>query len=181
MSDGKFTKTTSWRNPEELKSLETKLGVEVHLMVEDPESVIESWLAVGAKRIIVHLQAIKNLQFVIDICESYGAEAVLSLDPSITLEKALPYIKSFNFFQVLSVFPGPSGQRFEEDSVTKIRALRERVPTATIEVDGGVNESTGRLAVDAGADVLVSGNYIFSSPDPKGAYDRLRALYDKSA
>jgi len=176
VSDGKFTNTRSWGSPEELRSIETKLNVEVHLMTDDPEDYIEGWLAAGAKRVIVHLQAVKDPQYVIDICKKYGAEAVLSLDPSISLEKALPYLKSFSFFQVLSVYPGPSGQKFEDGSALKVKALRERAPTATIEVDGGINESTGRLVKSAGADVLVAGNYIFGSPDPRGAYERLNSI-----
>lgn len=176
VSDGKFTGTTSWGNPEELKSLGTHLNIEVHLMVQDPAHVIEDWFSAGAKRAIVHLQTVRDYQFFLDIAEKYGAEIMLSLDPSIGIGDALPFFGTFSSFQVLSVYPGPSGQKFVGDSVDKIKALREHVPTATIEVDGGINESTGRLAMDAGADILVSGNYIFDSPDPKSAYDKLSSI-----
>lgn len=180
VSDGKFSETTSWGSPEELKSIKTDLNVEVHLMIQDPESVIESWLDVGVKRVVVHLQSIKNPRFILDICKKYGAEAVLSFDPSTPIENGIPYLKDFSFFQVLSVSPGPSGQKFLENSIDKIRALRERAPTATIEVDGGIDELTVKLARAAGADILVSGNYIFGNPNPSGAYEKLRALYENS-
>ena len=131
---------------------------------------------VGAKRIVVHLQTIKDPSFVLDAFKSYGAEAVLSLDPSMSAESSLVYLKRFKFLQVLSVLPGPNGQKFRDDSLDKIKFLRERSPTATIEVDGGINDITGRLSKEAGADILVSGHYIFESPDPKGAYERLSAI-----
>lgn len=145
-------------------------------MIQEPESEIESWLEVRAKRIIVHLQSIKDPSFILNICGKYGAEAVLSFDPSVPVDAGLPYIRSFDYFQILSVFPGPSGQRFREESIEKITSLRQKAPTATIEVDGGINEDTGRSAKEAGANILVAGHYIFGSPDPKGAYERLSAI-----
>ena len=181
VEDGKFLPHTTWGNPEEFKALGTKLNVEVHLMVRNPESVMESWLMAGVDRVIVHLQSMENPAFVLETCKRYGARAMLSFDPSVPIDLGIPYLQSFKFFQVLSVFPGLSGQKFREDSLLKIRSLRERAPNSTIEVDGGVNEETGRLVKDAGADILVSGHYIFGSPDPRGAYERLNALYENSA
>jgi len=145
-------------------------------MVEDPEAVIEGWLEAGARRVIVHLESLRNPEFVLEICKKYEAEPILSIDPSVSVDEATPYLKDFNFFQILSVFPGPSGQEFKEDSIDKIVSLRGRVPTAKIEVDGGVNDRTARLAKDAGADILVSGNYIFGSPNPRAAYEKLKAI-----
>lgn len=181
VEDGKFIPHVTWGNPEEFSSLNTKLNVEVHLMVENPETYIESWLKAGAKRIIVHLQTMKTPAFILETCERHGADAMLSFDPSVPVDLGLPYLGNFKFFQVLSVFPGPSGQKFREDALIKIRSLRERAATATIEVDGGINETTGKLAKDAGADILVSGHYIFGSPDPRGAYERLKALFENPA
>jgi len=166
VEDGKFTRHTTWGNPIEFKALDTKLNVEVHLMVQEPELSVEAWLTAGAKRVIVHLQAMGNPAFILDTCRRHKAQAMLSFDPSIPIDRGLPYIRSFDSFQILSVFPGPSGQKFREDSLDKIKSLRERTPVATIEVDGGINESTGALAKSAGADLLVSGNYIFGDPDP---------------
>jgi len=177
IEDGKFVSHTTWGNPEELQSLEIDLNIEVHLMVEHPEETIESWLRVGAKRVIVHLQTIKDKNFILDICKRYEAEAVLSFDPTVSIDDAAEGdFDDFKHFQILSVFPGPSGQVFEEKSLEKIKSLREKVPTATIEVDGGVNVENIRRIREAGADFLVSGNYIFSSPNPKEAYKTLRNL-----
>lgn len=176
VSDGKFSDFTSWGNAEELKSLRLNLNIEVHLMVEDPESVMEAWLAAGAKRVIIHLQSIKNPQSILDMCRKYGAEPMISFDPSVSVENGVPYFADFNYFQILSVFPGMSGQKFIDESLEKIKSLRARVPTAKIEVDGGINERTGRLAKDAGADVLVSGHYVFGSPNPMDAYEELKSI-----
>jgi len=177
---GRFSVVATWGNVQEFSMLRARyphLKFQIHLMVEDPEDVIEKWFDAGAKRAIVHLQSMKDPKKFIDIANEYNAEIMLALDPSIDIDKALPFLSAFEHFQVLAVYPGPSGQKFKEESIDKIRALRERRPTATIEVDGGVNESTGKLAADAGANVLVSGNYIFGSPDPKFAYDRLNSIF----
>lgn len=174
VSDGKFTETKSWGNPEELRSLGTTFNVEVHLMVEEPEAVVGSWLRAGARRVIVHVQAMRDPGGLLALAKRYNAEVMLALDPTQSTEAARPFLKDFTYLQVLSVFPGPSGQTFQEEAIHKIRALREASPTATIEVDGGVDgENAGRIK-EAGADILVSGHYIFGSPDPKGAYEELK-------
>ena len=178
VEDGRFTPATSWGTPDELKSLDVKTNVEVHLMVENPEEVSEAWLKVGVKRLIVHVQTMQDPSALLEVARRYGAEIVLSLDPTQSVDKVLPYIGDFRYLQVLTVFPGPSGQKEQSGWTEKIRSLREHAPTATIEVDGGMNEETGRLAKDAGANILVSGHYIFGSPDPRGAYEKLKTLFE---
>lgn len=181
VSDGKFTPAPSWGNPEELKSLELKLNVEVHLMIQESETVIESWLQVGVGRVIVHLQEMNNPTFILETCSRYGAEAMLAFDPSTSIESGVAYLKNFDSFQVLTVIPGASGQRQHPGWIEKIESLREKSPTATIEVDGGMNPENAKLAKDAGVNILVSGKYIFfGSPDPRGAYEKLKALSDNS-
>ncbi len=176
VADGKFTENISWGNPAELQSLETKLEVEVHLMVQEPERQIESWLKVGVKRVIVQLQTIHNPEFLIEIAAKYGAEIMLSLDTHTSVEQAAPYFSSFKLFQVLAVTPGVSGQRFNVSSLEKIKLLREKVPDATIEVDGGITPETAVLSKKAGADALVSASYIFSHPNPGFAYEQLSKI-----
>jgi len=176
VSDGKFTKTSSWRSSAELKTLSTKLNVEVHLMVLDPEEVAKEWLEAGAKRLIVHVQEMRDPGGLLSLAEKYNADVMLSLDPTQSVEKAIPYTKDFKSLHILTVFPGPSGQSGQPGWAEKIRALREVSPTATIEVDGEMNPENARIAKDAGADVLISGHYIFSSPDPKGAYEKLDSI-----
>ena len=172
VADGKFTTHISWGNPEELRNL----NFEVHLMVEAPERVIEGWLKVGAKRIIVHLETISDPDFIIEIVRRYGAELMISIDPGVPVEEALVYLDKVNSFHVLAVFPGPSGQEFQKEALTKIKFLRDRSPNAKIEVDGGIDLGTGKLAREAGADTLAAGDYIFSNPDPRKAYEELQRI-----
>lgn len=176
VSDGKFTPAPSWGNPGELESLKTKLNIEVHLMVQNPEVVIESWLTAGVKRVIVHLQTMQDPALVLGICGQHGAEAMLSFDPSVSIEQGLAYLKNFNSFQILTVFPGASGQAKQSGWTEKVKSLRERLPTATIEVDGGMDSEGASAAQDAGANIVVSGHYIFGNPDPLGAYEKLSAI-----
>ncbi len=145
-------------------------------MVENPDEVFESWFKAGAKRIIVHLESAKNLEAIAEVAKSYGAEVMLAILPGTSAEKLLPYAKRFRHFQILSVSPGPSGQKFHEASLEKVKFLQESLPGATIEVDGGINLETGRLAKDAGADILVSDVYIFGSLDPQSSYRELKSI-----
>jgi len=176
VSDGKFTDVKSWGNPDELKSINTKQNIEVHLMVENPDEKALLWLEAGVKRIIVHVQTIRDPRSLMSLADNYSAEIMLALDPSQSIENTHPYLKEFKLLQVLTVFPGLSGQREQSGWAEKIKSLRELSPTATIEVDGGMDPMDARIAKDAGADIIVSGSYIFSSPDPKGAYEKLDSI-----
>lgn len=176
VADGIFTPWRSWGSPAELKELNISLNVEVHLMVEDPEAVATSWLEAGVKRLIVPIQTIKDIDSLKNECANYGAKLMLSVDPAISMETIFPYIKDLDEVSVLAVRPGMSGQKFEEDALERIKFLREVSPSVKIEVDGGVNPETGARAIKAGADMLVSGGYIFQSKDPAGAFETLNSL-----
>jgi len=176
VSDGKFSDTTSWGDPEELQSLETSLNVEVHLMVDNPDDVVEAWLAAGAKRVIVHIQTTHDPEELLALAKQYNAEIMLALDPTQSVDEIILYVDDFKFFQILTVYPGLSGQEEQPGWADKIKSLREISPTVTIEVDGGINPNNARIAKDAGADILISGHYIFSSPNPKGAYEELNSI-----
>lgn len=179
VADGKFTSYINWGDPEELKNLQLKtytLNFEVHLMVEKPEAVIEDWLKAGAARVIVHLQAITDLDFLLKLTGQYRAELMISVDPSVPVEAIRVYLDKVNSFHVLAVFPGPSGQKFQKEALVKIRFLRDRSPNAKIEVDGGIDPETGKLVKEAGADILAAGDYIFLSDDPEEAYYELTRL-----
>lgn len=172
VTDGKFTSYVNWADPEIFKGL----NFEVHLMVEAPEKVVEEWLKTGAKRVIVHLQTITDFDFIIEVTEKYGSELMISIDPSVPVEEALVYLDKISSFHVLAVHPGPSGQEFQKEALTKIKFLREHSPNVKIEVDGGIDAETGKLAKEAGADILAAGDYIFGSDNPKHAYEELKKL-----
>ena len=172
--DGKFAQNVTWGSPEELKTFTADF--EVHLMVDNPESVIEDWLKIGVKRIIIHLEAMTDPVYILETCEHYDAEAMLAINPGTEVEKLLPHTDEFKSFQLLAVNPGLAGQKFQRSIINKIEFLREKAPNAKIEVDGGINAETGELAKEAGADILVSASYIFESKNPKKTYEQLKNL-----
>ncbi len=176
VADGHFTSWRSWSNPAEYKSLGTSFNLEVHLMVKDPEAVAVSWIEVGAKRLVVPVQTVKDIEFLKKQCDETGVQLSLSFDSTVPIEGALPYIKDADMFQILAVTPGSSGQKFDESALDRVRFLRGADAGVKIEVDGGVNPETGARALEAGADILVAGNYIFSSKDPAKAYQTLNSL-----
>lgn len=179
ISDGRFTETPTWNNPADLAGLDLPWNIEVHLMVENPESVLNEWLHAmaratkGKRRAIVHFEAMSDPASIIEACRATGAEAGIALKPLTPPDLALLYLRDFSMIQVLAVEPGPSGQGFMQSAIPKIQLIRQRAPHAIIEVDGGMNPETAMLVKNAGADAIVSGSYIFSHPSPKVAYEEL--------
>jgi ribulose-phosphate 3-epimerase len=176
--DGSFATHKTWADPTEWAALKSPFALEVHLMVEQPEQYADNWLSAGAKRLIVHVETIRaqSLHELVDTAKRYNAEVMLSSKPESGFEEMDAYVKRFHLFQVLAVQPGPAGQKFLSFVTEKIRFLREEHPSATIEVDGGINGETAKLVKGFGADTIVSSSYIFGSADPKKAYDELVAI-----
>lgn len=178
VSDGVFSPLKSWGEPSEFKEL--KLGfykTEVHLMVENPEDVTELWLKAGVKRIVAHLEAIKNSSHILDLCQKYGAELMIAINPETMVENLIPYWHNIKYFQILAVSPGRSGQKFQNLIWGKLEFLRERMPNAKIEIDGGVNPEIVAKAKSLGVDMVVSGSYIMDAVNPAAAYRQLSDLY----
>lgn len=178
MSDGVFTASPTWNNLEEFSFLTSELPMlhfEVHLMAVNPEQAIEGWLKNGAERVIVHLEAMSNPHLILEKVKEADGEVMLAINPGTSADGLLPYLNSFSAFQILAVPPGPSNQKFDERALEKIKFLRERAPNAIIEVDGGINPETAKLAKEARANILVSTSYIMDSPDPASAFQRLEA------
>lgn len=178
VSDGKFTPNVSWNKPQELEETreKRKVNIEAHLMVVNPDRVLKDWLEAGVKRLIVHVESAKNIESMKAQCEAVGAELALSINPDTPIETLLRYRDLIGQILVLAVDPGPAGQKFREDQLGKIKALRAKMPNVKIEVDGGINLETAKLCKDAGADIFVSASYIFNSPNPKEAYQQLKAV-----
>mgnify|MGYP001564793533 FL=1 len=127
----------------------------------------------GASRVIVHLEAVNNPDYILDIASRYNGEVALSIIPSTPADLLLPHVGSFSSFQILAVNPGFAGQKFSLESLEKIEFLRNVAPSARIEVDGGINLETARLAKIAGADIAASASYIFNNTNPQKAYEEL--------
>ncbi|MCR4261027.1 MAG: hypothetical protein NUV96_01680 [Candidatus Colwellbacteria bacterium] len=175
VSDGKFTTWKSWNNPGELKNLKTKLNIEVHLMVEDPQGVAMDWLTSGVGRLIVPVQVVKDMDALRELAKKYNAQLVPSFDESVPIENIKQY-KWAEYVGVLAVSPGASGQKVIEESFGRVKFLREAMPNVKIEFDGGVDFDTGMRAIEAGADILASEHYIFESVDPKENFMKLNNL-----
>ncbi len=182
ISDGKFSPNKTWNNPKELTTnrqfLTSNMDVEVHLMVENPEAAAEEWWDSGIKRLIIHLEAIHNKErkfsAILEKCAENSVELMLAINPETPAEELFPFLDALFFVQILAVKPGFSGQKFDVNSIEKIKLLRERAPDIEIEVDGGMNPATARLVRDAGADIITSASYIFESENMKEAYENLK-------
>lgn len=165
VTDGVFSPHPTWSNPAELPSLKTKLKIEVHLMVMEPEKMIEEWLVTQVDRIIVHVEASKDLDLVIKRCKQAGIEIGLAIRPDTFWGTVQPWMNKVDMVQVLGVVPGPSGQAMAEGSLEKIMHLHQFCPSCIIEVDGGVNADNAHELVKAGANLLVAGSAIFNNED----------------
>ncbi|HEY4496983.1 MAG TPA: ribulose-phosphate 3-epimerase [Candidatus Paceibacterota bacterium] len=178
--DGKFAPNFTWGTPEELGRIIRDnslfdINFEIHLMVKNPHDFAEDWFRVGAKRLIVHLETLENLQSVIDSAKKHNGELMLAIDQDVKIDDAVPFLDKFDYFQILAVRPGLAGQKFIPDSLYRIKFLRQRAPNVKIEVDGGINSETARLCKEVGADIVVSASFIFESGNPEQAYKELLA------
>ncbi len=174
IADGTFTKNTTWHNSQDLLGLETSLNIEVHLMINNIEERIENWLIAPVKRIIFHLETAKDPDFVIEKCHEAGKEAGIAIGPDTSWTKLVPYFQKVDLFQVLGVYPGLAGQKFQEDCFDKIKHLRKEYPQCIIEVDGGMDAETAERAIEAGANIIVAASAIFSADDIKKAIEELQ-------
>jgi ribulose-phosphate 3-epimerase len=165
-----------------VKSLrnKSKLIFDTHLMVHNPsEKLIENFAEAGSNYITIHAESNENIESKLKLIKSLGCKAGLAINPPTPVETAFDYIGIADMLLVMSVNPGYGGQAFIQQSINKIRALRKEAATlgfadTLIEVDGGINAETGTQSLEAGADVLVAGTYLFGSPDMGQAVMTLR-------
>ena len=167
--DGHFVPNLTF-GPDILKGFKkiSPLTMDVHLMVTDPAFFAGVFLDAGADIITFHVEALNNEDDIHDLAKmihARGARAGLSLKPGTDLSVLKPIQKDFDLFLIMSVEPGFGGQAFMPEAGERIMILRSWLDLtgskALIEVDGGINEETGRLCRQAGADVLVAGSYVF--------------------
>lgn len=174
VADGTFTPNTLWHNPIDLVGLETKCKIEIHLMEDRPEERVEAWLIRPVSRIIVHYEVTHDLDFILSECRSEDIKVGLSVASHTSWTCLKPFVDKVDLLQILAVHSGMAGQEFEGHNISKIKHLRAFARQAIIEVDGGITPQVGDECVRAGADILVSANYIFSHPSPKMAIQELR-------
>ena len=179
--DGVFVPNISFGFPvmEAMAKHATK-PLDVHLMIVQPEKFIKEVKALGARVMNVHYEACTHLHRVIQAIKAEGMMAGVTLNPHTPVSVLEEIAPDIDLVMLMSVNPGFGGQKFIPSMVEKTRKLRELLDRtgskALIEIDGGVNRETGKLLVDAGADVLVAGSAVFGAPDPVAEVAALKAL-----
>jgi ribulose-phosphate 3-epimerase len=169
--DGVFVPNISFGIPI-LKQVSTiaKKPLDVHLMIVDPDPYLLPFKEAGAANITVHVETCQHLNRTINFIKELGIMASVCLNPHTPIDTLDEIISEVDMVLIMSVNPGFGGQQFIESTYSKVAKLRKMIDSrglnTLIEVDGGVNFETGKQLFDAGANVLVSGSFIFSSSDP---------------
>jgi ribulose-phosphate 3-epimerase len=157
----------------------TKLPLDVHLMIDNADDTVGWYLEAGADIVVVHAEACRDLHRVAQAIHAAGAKAGVALNPGTPADVLDAIITDLEYVLVMSVNPGFGGQAFIPSAIDKVRDVaalaRAKGARVRIAVDGGIDVHTAPLVVDAGADVLVAGSAVFSSPDPAKALRDLRA------
>lgn len=157
-----------------------KKPLDVHLMIVEPEKWIDRLARIGAAYMNVHQEACVHLDRSIHAIHEAGMKAAVTLNPSTPVAMLEDVAADLDMVLLMSVNPGFGGQKFIPNTLNKLDRLRDLLDRtgskALIEIDGGVNDTTGRMLAEGGADVLVAGSYVFGNRDPKGAISGLKAL-----
>ena len=177
--DGSFVPNITIGN-EVVKSLrqKTQLPFDVHLMINNPDNHIKAFAEAGSDLITIHAEASIHLDRSLALIKSFNKKVGVSLVPS-THEDCLDYVlEKLDLILIMTVNPGFGGQKFLTSQLKKIENIRKKIEKSgkkiELEVDGGINDQTSRIAVEAGADVLVSGSYIFGSGNYQQAIQNLK-------
>jgi len=157
----------------------TRLPVDAHLMIVEPERYVEAFAEAGADIISVHAEVSPHLHRTLEVIRAAGARPSVALNPSTDLTALEWVLGDCTQVLIMTVNPGFGGQQYVAACTTKVRRLRDmaegRGLSLDIEVDGGINEETAELVVGAGANVLVAGTAVFGAPDYRRAIEDLRA------
>lgn len=148
---------------------------DVHLMISDPLKYAEDFAKAGADIICFHVESESNTRETVDKILSLGKKAAIAVKPGTPVEEVIPYLDDLAMVLIMTVEPGFGGQSFMEGVMPKIEKLRELGYKGDIEVDGGVNPETIKIAARAGANVFVAGSAVFKSESPKETISILRS------
>ncbi|MBW7572878.1 ribulose-phosphate 3-epimerase [Caproiciproducens faecalis] len=153
----------------------TKRPFDVHLMIDEPLRYVPDFLDAGADIITFHIESKSDPEKTLEAIRAGGAKPALSVKPGTPAEAVFPFLDRLSMVLVMTVEPGFGGQSFMADMMDKICVLKARKPDLLIQVDGGINLETIRVAAQAGADVSVAGTSIFKAEDPAQAIKDLKA------
>ena len=177
--DGRFVPNISFGFPV-MKTVQqhARKFVDVHLMIVEPEKYVEEFIRMGADLVSVHYETCTHLHRTISLIQDRGAKAGVVLNPSTPVLMLEDIIADVDLVLLMSVNPGFGGQKFIENTYKKIAETKDLIlsnnSTALIEVDGGVNLDNAAKLFEAGADVLVAGNAVFSSENPERTIELLK-------
>ncbi|HIY33351.1 ribulose-phosphate 3-epimerase [Evtepia sp.] len=179
--DGMFVSNISIGVPV-VKSLRkfSEMFLDVHLMIEKPVRYIDAFADAGADLLCVHLEADMppGIRAALEAMDRRGVKKGIALRPITAAQAVLPYVKDVDLILVMTVEPGFGGQKFMADQLEKIAAIRQYIdqynPDCRLEVDGGIDPTTARQVVAAGADTLVAGSAVYGAADPAAAIQALR-------
>ncbi|MBI5072496.1 ribulose-phosphate 3-epimerase [Candidatus Woesearchaeota archaeon] len=150
------------------------LPLDVHLMVQEPEKYIESFIEAGADLISIHCESKANHNEAIKKIQTAGKKAGIAINPATPIEKILPYCETADFILVMTVVPGKGGQQYIESANEKIQKLRHLFPNKNIEVDGGIKTENIYIPLNAGANIIVSGTGIFKTINYKETIQKMK-------
>lgn len=190
ISDGVFTPVSTWPYNgkdnqffEDLKSENVgwpkweEMEIELHLMVENPEDVLENWIHTGISAVVVHVEAIKDMQKIIDQCRTFEVALGLAIKPKTDIESLAPYVNEVDFIQVMgSDSLGKHEVELEKNAVLMIQELHNLYPERIIGIDIGVTEESAEMLVRAGATKLISGSAILHSDNPERVFNYLKSI-----
>ncbi len=177
--DGHFVNNITM-GPDLIRSIRksTDLRLDAHLMIDRPDKYYKSFIDAGADVLLIHYESPVNTMELIKRLEHDNIRYGIVINPETEFEKVKVFLDNAEILLIMSVNPGFSGQKFIGDSLIKVSEAREFIKRnnlkARIEIDGGINDETGKLAVNAGADILVSASFIFKN----GIYNPIKKLRD---
>lgn len=179
--DGMFVPNISMGLPVvEAVKRHARKPLDVHLMIVQPERYVEAFQKAGAEIISVHVEACSHLHRNIQQIKALGCKAGVAINPHTSITELENIIADIDMVCVMSVNPGFGAQKFIEHTYKKVAALKKMITesksNALIEIDGGVNQQNAKALLDAGADVLVAGNFVFSATNPKEVISNLKAV-----
>jgi len=181
IADGIFVPNITISGFEEVEDIETDLKIGVHLMVSKPENHIVRWLETQADKFIFHIEATERAQEVIDKVKEADKEVGIAINPSTSISAIEPFIDQIDLVHFMTVEPGFYGGEFLESVLPKIADFHFYYPDKPIEVDGGVDPETLPGLIKAGANLLVTGSYIFKSKDTAKAIEKMKSIAESES
>ncbi|MDP3794124.1 MAG: hypothetical protein Q8R07_05260, partial [Candidatus Uhrbacteria bacterium] len=165
--DGTLVASTGWNDPEPLRRIKIRPSIELHLMVNDPASYIQSWRAIkNFKRAVWHVEAPVDHARLIAGCHKQKLQAGLAISPETPVAALVPFLRKLDTVLILGVHPGWSGQKLIPATLKKIDALKHLAPKLPIGFDGGVENRNARSLTKRGVTYLYMGSGIFKQPHP---------------